>query len=479
MHVWAKAKKSGRMYRYFYGEPLAALYKVIGDGIPEKTQDFYITANTMSAGDRTKEQLYSLNNIVIDIDNHGGADPEAIQQQYFTITDYYRSRIMDGSGFFIPNTIIFTGRGVQLWYTIEQISYKRLDIYETITGEILRQAAEMLADNPETLHGLTIDQGASRNAAGLYRAPWSYNRRAKKRAEYIILHDDYINTMAEAKEIRQREKQDNSKIIPYKTALNGAYMQALKRHTSILQLVRIRQEKGQTIERDNILFCISCIWGKVCQDDAEIMEKVKESNRAFNKPMTDTELKKIMCTALKKRYTARNNTIIERLAITEEEQATIKFFGGNGREAERQRKRSEKADRNKQIIRLYESGQTQEAIAATLNISRRTVCNILERNHARKCDEGRLFEREAYTDAQTHAEAIQAQINPSQDATGANLDGARADNSKLCKNRPIYCGNNGGHVEQGTGTHETPYLRLVRTGTGQAAGDPEEHPPDG
>ena len=472
LHIWAKGKRSGKMYRYYYGEPLAALAKATKDRIARSAQDYYITANTMSAGTRDKDNIFSLNNIVIDIDNHGGTDPEKIRRQYDTITEYYKSRIMDGSGAYIPNTIVYTGRGVQLWYAIEQISYKRLDIYETLTGEILRQAGEMLEDNPETLQGLALDPGASRNAAGLFRAPWSYNRKARKKAEYIILHDDLIEPMEEAREIRKKEKKGDTKIINYQTAASEGRIKAISREASIIQLVRIRQDKGETIERDNILFCISCIWGKVCQDDAEIMERVKRANRLFNNPMGDKELNKIMRTALKKRYTAKNKTIIDRLKITEEEQETINFYAGTGRTAEREKKRAEKAARDKQAIKLYEEGATQEDIAAALKISRRTVCNILERNHARKCDTGRLFEREAYTDDKKTDEPIESQETAQDEATGARTGERGEPLAKMCKKRPIYCGNNAAAISGAAQGNAPAYLRIINGG--RASGDPVE-----
>lgn len=471
LHVWAKSKRKGYFYRYKYGEPLEVLQQIRADRAQYRIQDYYITANTMSAGTRDNSNIYALHNIVIDIDNHGGADPAKLQHQYNTITEYYRFKEMDASGDFIPNTIVFTGRGFQLWYAIEQVSYKRIDIYETLTGEIIKQVEQLLKDHTDTLEGLELDAGASRNAAGLFRAPWSYNRKAGARAQFTILHDDYINTMEEAKRIRARD--NTEKIINYKTALNSADLQATKRTNSIIQLVKLRQGKGETIRRNNILFCISCIWGKVCRDDMEIMERVRYVNRLFTEPMTEKELNITMKTALIKRYSAKNRTIIEKLEITEQEQETINFYPGNNREQERAKKREEKASRDKQVIKLYENGATQENIAAALNISRRTVCNILERYHARRIDAGRLFERETFRDDKTDAEPETNRNGAHSEATEAYNDSADLDNGNLCKKRPICCGNN--RRPAGKGTQAPEYLRLIPGGKDPAPGH-DGHP---
>ena len=434
LHVWAKSKKkNGRIYRYCYGSPLEVLEKVRHDRATERVQDYYITANTMSAGTRDKENLFGLHNIVIDIDNHAGADPADIKRQYDAITAYYRFKNMDASGDFIPNTIVYTGRGVQLWYCIEQISYKRLDIYETITGELINQVGKLLADHPDTLEGLTLDAGASRNAAGLFRAPWSYNRKAETKAEFTILHDSYIESMEEAKRIRE-ELKSTGKVINYRTAATKANIHALKRQRSLVNLVKLRQARGETIQRNDILLCISYIWGKICLDDMEIIEQVKSVNRIFNNPMTNKEIEQTLKTALVKRYRAKNETIIDFLGITEEEQSEISFYPGGKREKERAEKRKEKEARDKQILNLYEAGETQEDIARKLNISRRTVCNVLERNHARKCDTVTLFERDPMTDNKTDVETIQGQNEARESMTGALNEEPKTSNPKMCKN---------------------------------------------
>ncbi len=478
VHVWAKQRKnSGRMYRYCYGAPLEVLEKLKHDKATDRKQDYYITANTMSAGDRGKDNIFALHNIVIDIDNHTpGADPVKVKHQYDTITAYYRFKEMDASGDYIPNSIVFTGRGVQLWYCIEQISYKRLDIYETITGEIIRQVKEMLEDHPDTLEGLELDEGASHNAAGLFRAPWSYNRKADTRAEFITLHDDYIESMEAAKEIREKLKEAGKVVNYYKTPVTKTDILALKRQNSLAHLVKLRQERGETIRRNDVLLCVSYIWGKLCVDDMEIIGHVKTVNRLFNNPMTNEEIQQTLQTALVKRYRAKNDTIINFLGITEEEQEIIKFYPG-GREEERAKNRKKKAERNKQILSLYESGETQEDIARKLNIARGTVCNVLKANHARKKDTGRLFEREAYRNDKTDAKHEQSQIEAQEAATGAYCEAPETNNANLYKNS-LYVSGNTAATPKGTRTNRPDYLRVITGGKGTGS-DPLAPEPRG
>ena len=454
IHLWAKSRyKNQKMYRLAYGESEYIIDKLCNSKIMSAHQDYYLTANTMSAGTRDRDGLFSLNNIVLDIDNHApGQDYHITQHQYGSFINIYQDMMMDASGRYIPNTIVCTGRGMQLWFSIEQIGYKRLDVWERLCNEIIRQTEELLNDHKDILQGLTIDTGASRNAAGLFRAPWSYNKKSKTYAEFEIIHDEQIDAMEAVKELKRSDRK-SSRVVNFATATNGA---ALRRHNSLIKLVKLRQDRGQVIERDNILFCDYCLWAGIYQDNAEIMIYVKALNALFKDPMPEKELLKNLSTATRKRYQLKNETIINRLQITAEEQELVGFFAkGTDREVKREAARKAKADRNKKILSMYASGSTQEEIADKLDISRRTVCNVLEAAGARKCDAGKTNAQKASNQPENEADdkktigIIKAQNMASDDAediadipseTEQKERDVGADN--LCKNRPIYGGGN-------------------------------------
>lgn len=414
LHLWAKRQNSNRMYRVCYGEAGKILEKIEQDHIGRRKKDYYLTANTVSAGARRSDALYSLNNIVVDIDNHN-RDQGDLDRQYRALQDIYTS--FDLYGYYIPNTIVKTGRGFQLWFSIEQMSYKLRDVWEDLTDEILRQTESILSEYP-IFNGLTLDTGASRNISGLYRLPISFNSKSRTRAVLEILHDVPIDALAEVREIRK--KKEKQAVVYRPRVESSVYKQAEYRESSIVRLIKLRQDRGQTIERDNFLFCVFCVWSNVFKDEAEILERVLRVNNLFNHPFTEREVNSALYTAFRKRYRLRNATMISKLNVTAEEQEEVGLLCG-GREYKRIQARKGKSERDNKILSLYKDGQTQEEIAKTLQISRKTVCNVLMRLNARKSD----LKKQAYKDIRDrYKQALKAKIKAyKQNMTPSSADG--------------------------------------------------------
>ena len=88
--------------------------------------DYYITANTTTADRRQKQYLLSYNNTVIDIDCHDEETPADLRELAInTLIDK-----IEGSDLPQPTIMHKTGRGVQLWWHIEQISSKLFFLYD-------------------------------------------------------------------------------------------------------------------------------------------------------------------------------------------------------------------------------------------------------------------------------------------------------------------------------------------------------------
>lgn len=450
LHIWAKShRKNGNMYRLYYGVPTLAEAKIKASKLQYAKRDFYITANTMQSGLRGQEYIFNYKNIVIDLDNHTNADKQTLWHQAGALKQIYTD-IMYEPGFYAPNTIVSTGRGFQLWFNLEQVGYKCADAWKVLNEEIIKQTRAILEDYKDILKGLSIDTGASTNAAGLFRLPTTYNTKSKTSASLEIIHDEPINTLAEVKAIRQRNKlEQGAKVIQfYANSESAIYNMANYRHNALLNLAQIRTENKQKIERDNFLFCDFCIWANVFQDNAEILTKVKELNKAFNKPLDDKEITNNLKTACKKRYKAKNKTIIDRLNITEEEQAQIRFYAGNNREEERAKTRKAKASKYTAIIDAYIKGKgTQSELAKLFKVSRKTINNILAKAGARKKDVKGANKRIEKNNAQIikleqiraykgHTESHKATYT--KHSAGNNIT-----NVKMCKKCTIYGGNNG------------------------------------
>ena len=138
--------------------------------------DLYISANAF-IGNRqyTTENVFSLHNIVIDIDAHNGMDANKIVENGKAL---YRE-IETALGFYgvYPTVINFTGRGMQLWFSFIPVSAKLEKCYKEVCLSLKNIIEECISAHPECGFD-KIDSKASFKRAGLYRLFGSYNSRA-------------------------------------------------------------------------------------------------------------------------------------------------------------------------------------------------------------------------------------------------------------------------------------------------------------
>ena len=374
--------KGGQLYRIFY---------CAADELPEKlegfklwNQDYYITANTFAGGDRRAENLFTLQNIVVDVDCHAEGLSAAQRAHMIDAFEFFLLEDLEGPR---PNTIVKTGRGVQLWYAIEPVSHWKAQQYEAVRESLIEAVQRILADQA-ALSGLELDRGATHNAAGVFRLPGSYNSKTGARGSFYHLHDDRLDVLEEAQRLAVEEiRKPKAKIQQIPEGGADSVAVAMFRQAKLGQLLTLRQQSGQQAGeelRDLFLFCLYNSWGRVCPDHEAIMERVEALNRRFLVPLPDRELRAYLSSSEKVRYKLSNQKIIDLLAITPEEQAAIGFYpGGNGqnnlREQQRQEARDRKAERDAKICELYIDGQNQKAIAEAVGCSEATVGRVLRR----------------------------------------------------------------------------------------------------
>lgn len=377
-------------------------------------RDYYLTKNTFTRPHgRTNGNLFTFHNIVIDIDAHKCGDDYYIKQELDILTRYLASdACLDFYGVPCPNTIVHTGRGMQLWYALNPFSYRLRYAYDELTGQIIGKVKNMLKELEIT--DLTLDPVACRNAAGLCRMPGTYNTKAKKYGSYIICHDQRLsldaffnldpydrvtgqcgkwNEIAEKREGQRKTTKTTEKSHKSQTSGTIKTSQKVGRKTKIersavntcnprqlaegrtnrlQQLIRYRQEKGISMVGCRELICflvynIFCTCG--LSERAEAM--AEQTNALFSLPLSNGELQQ----AFGKAYSYKNDTIIEMLGITDEERKVIGF----NRTGERVLRREEKAARNEQILTLFQGGLSYRAIAKAVKCSIGTVHNVLKR----------------------------------------------------------------------------------------------------
>ena len=354
--------------------------------------DYYITANSVSGTNRNLSGLFGLQNIVIDVDCHeDGTDVIGLVQAFLWRAD----RDLWGDGELPrPNSIVRTGRGVQLWWALNPCHASCRNHYNNVKTGIMDRISLMLDEYSEELNGLDIDRGASNNAVGYFRMPCTFNTAAKRYGSLQILHGErynlqelaHITPLANAERAKIEEKavpMQKSDLI----VLHNAHSTGAKR---VLQLIKLRNFRNNDVgdeTRNNLCFSVYNAL-RMSYDHEEAMERLRAYNDGFKQPMTEKELEHTICSAKEKDgYKYTNAKLIELLEITQEEQDTIGLhpFGGEYRPWNHAKpnatrdavRKARREDRDGKIISMHRKGVSQAETARTLGISRTTVARVL------------------------------------------------------------------------------------------------------
>jgi hypothetical protein len=356
--------------------------------------DYYITANTVSGTSRHQAKLFGLQNIVIDIDCHDGSHHHNVSALVQAFIWRSKRDLFEGGVIPYPNSIVRTGRGVQLWWAIVPC-YGQRDVslyhYNKIKNNFMDHIESMLDEYQEELDGLNVDRGASSNPVGYFRIPCTYNTTAKCYGSIEIIHDQRYD-QRELTKLDPIEDDSESSEQPG-IALTESDRFILKNFQStgsrrVLQLIKLRNLRDNEVGsemRDHFNFSVYNALRMKC-DHREAMVHLRAFNAGFKKPMTDRELANCISTAEKKGgYKYTNQRLIEFLAITPEEQSAIgllPFRSNRPARPNASRDEARKAlrdDRDSKILSLAKKGVAQAEIARILGIGKNTVWRVVKR----------------------------------------------------------------------------------------------------
>jgi hypothetical protein len=342
--------------------------------------------------------LFGLQNIVIDVDCHtAGKNASALVQAFLWRAE--RDLWSDGD-LPRPNSIVKTGRGVQLWWAIKPCHATCLFYYNQIKTGLMHHIEDLLSEYPEELDGLTVDSAASSNAVGYYRLPCTYNTASQSYGTLQVLHKErydthelggYIQPLPRPKtSLRASESQIEA--IPMQggdlIVLHNAHSTGANRVVQLIKLRNLRNNQVGAETRNNLCFAVYNAL-RMSFDHEEAMSRLQAYNSGFKQPMTDSELEDTVCSAARKNgYKYTNAKLIELLDITPEEQDAIGLHPFTGvykpwshakpnatRDAVR---KARKDGRDGQIIAMHREGISQAETAKQLKISRNTVAKVLK-----------------------------------------------------------------------------------------------------
>ena len=333
--------------------------------------DFYITANTLNKKDRKTENLFSLKNIVIDIDCHNSE-----------LDDYDRNELLEDFLFRIKrdlelppfNIIHFTGRGLQLWYCLEEIAGVWSFLYKDTVEKII-DVLETLKEEYTEFEQLNID-GISKNLVGFFRLFETYNTKTGRKS--VVEIQDYEKyDLSELNQSIPRAKKFAQNIALQANVQCDYIALNHKRIDFIKWLIAHRNAPIGSETRDKLLllFYNACV--QVMSREMAKAYTLK-LNREFKIPLERTE--NIFTYIDQKGFlNFKNETFCMFLELNENERHEYMKQKTSNYTRDKMR-RLAKEERNRRILELNKAGKTNLEIAEILNISRTTVSTVIKAN---------------------------------------------------------------------------------------------------
>lgn len=370
----------------------------------EGEKDTFITPNTMYKPYRRVENIRQFRAFFIDIDNVEG-DQGYIAYKIFEMAE--RKEIP------MPSMIISSGRGLHIYWRIKNAPYGALSTWQELEDMLYFKLKSLGADKKAT------------DGARVLRLPGTLNTKNNEMCNILYINNDieysmydlreqYLNIKPKQLKIQQTKKKSDKVIV---NAFFNSYSLHMSRVEDILTLCELRKYnlKGY---RNMILHCYAYWKGIYIRDFEELTNEVIELNNSFREPLKETEVKAILrCIPKaidrfiayeqgvragerkrvtkgmkdKEGYWYKNETLIERLGITEEEERKLKTIIGKRVKYDRNNEKrtprnkegltpreQQKRDRLKQVIELKNQGLKQIEIAEKLSISRQAVSKLFK-----------------------------------------------------------------------------------------------------
>lgn len=325
----------------------------------EGEKDTFITPNTMYKPFRSVENIRQFRSLYMDLDSIEG-DKHYITYKIFELAE--KEEIPK------PTMISDSGRGLHVYWRIKNAPYGALNTWQELQDMLYYKLKKYGADRKAT------------DGARVLRLPNTINSKNNAICRVLYIDDEIEYTMYDLREkylsYNHKKiiaaKKENNKVIT--NSFFNSYSLHIARAEDLITLCELR--KYNVIGcRNMILHCFTYWKGIYIRDLEELENQVKELNNNFREPLKESEVRAIIrCvpkaiekfiayeqgirTGEKKRVTKgmrdkegywyKNETLIERLDITEEEQSKLKTIIGTRVKYDRNNKKRNIARRNEE-----------------------------------------------------------------------------------------------------------------------------------
>ena len=368
-----KAKISDKGYKQWHYKHI----QLVGLKFDEDNE--YITLNTFYKTYRRIECLKELNALFIDLDTYKTGFTK--EQILMNLNENYF-----GKNIPIPNLIIDSGRGLYLIWLIKKVPSMALPLWKAIEEYFYKILKEFGADRQAL------------DATRILRIPGSFNSKTHTEVK-IIDNYDYLY---ELREIQSEYMPELSEKAPVRRGrpkkVKYIYRERSLYYTRLQDIIKLCELRGYDLkgQRELILFLYRYYLCYFTEDVEKSLNDTLELNSMFRQSLSEREVIRATKSAetvfkdKNKDYKYKNETLINLLEITEEEQKEMKTIISKDEYKRRKKLRNTKAYENKlktqgklsekekllqrrvKIKDLLAKGLKQKDICSQLNISKDT-----------------------------------------------------------------------------------------------------------
>lgn len=362
-------------------------------------KDIFISSNTYYRPSRSLDAIRQFRAFYIDLDLKKYEKAETIYMIY---------EMVEANKIPMPSMVIDSGRGIHLYWKIKNAPYGASYTWQELEDYLYRQLKHLDADIKAT------------DGTRVLRLPGTINSRNNRECKVLIINDDIEYSMYDLREqyLNYKPKKIYTKKATVSNLFNS-YSLHMARIRDIEKLCKLRNYDVENY-RNFIIHCFAYWNGIYVREPEELKDIVFKLNNSFKKPLKDNEVQAVLrCIPKaiekfiqyeqslkgeeKKRVTKgmkdkggywyKNETLIDTLKITPEEEKQMKTIIGTEEKYKRNNERRNKARRNEegltkreqfkqnkvQVVKeLKKQGFKQKEIAEKLGISKGTVSKYLK-----------------------------------------------------------------------------------------------------
>lgn len=347
-------------------------------------ENIYITLNTFYKPCRRLENIKELNTLFIDLDYYKTGKTK--DQVLMDLEKNYFNQSIP-----IPNYVIDSGRGMYLIWIINAVPSKALPLWKAVQEYLYNQLKFFGADRQAL------------DATRILRVPGSINSKSKTVVN-ILDEYEYIYDLREIQNGFLPELKPYEKKKGRPSKINYIYRERSLYYGRIQDIIKLCELREYDLKghRELILFLYRYYLCSFTEDIEKALNDVLELNSMFRQALSEREVIRATRSAERcyldknKQYKYKNETLIELLEITEEEQKYMTIIISKKEYKRRENIRGKKnyqeklksqgkftekekiSQRRKKILDLLAEGLKQKDICIFLNISKPTY--IRDRN---------------------------------------------------------------------------------------------------